>query len=343
MPAAPGASFQDLCFKSNNECVYSNILEGFSPRKKTSWDTRAKILAVVQGKTMISDATGGRMDVEAVLGGLTKDDAGDITGATVITLGFLLKNVEVEIGGEFVDERAEAWEEKWLDVAEELEVRCVIERSFGGRYTASRLTGLQRRKSTANRNDGDFGEIAHAAFSRRPPICLDTIVARTRTTRKFGIRPSFKGHFLSRRAKPYPCDSQLLHRSKGSNWSPSRRDRTIFATVWTFHPHPTGSIAPLRDSGEPPPRDFRSYILTIYAWWGAGVARRWRTSPSRGSRSAPSPTSLEPPSRETSTCCRSPSCSTSSSRTSSSRNGTWYVCTPRQESSTRNCPKGAAA
>ena len=61
-------------------------------------------------------------------------------------------------------------------------------------------------KKVANRNVGDFGwEIAHAAVSRRPPNSLDRVVARTRTTRtprEFGICPSFKGHSLSRRAKP---------------------------------------------------------------------------------------------------------------------------------------------
>jgi hypothetical protein len=47
-------------------------------------------------------------------------------------------------------------------------------------------------------------EIAHGAVSRRPPNPLDTRVPRTgatRTTTGFGIRPSFKGHFLSLRAK----------------------------------------------------------------------------------------------------------------------------------------------
>jgi hypothetical protein len=35
-------------------------------------------------------------------------------------------------------------------------------------------------EQVANRNVGDFGwEIAHEAVSRRPPISLDTIVART--------------------------------------------------------------------------------------------------------------------------------------------------------------------
>jgi hypothetical protein len=61
------------------------------------------------------------MDIEAVLGGLTKDN-GVITGATVVSLDFLLNNVEEKgSDGEFRDERAEAWEQEWLDQVEELE------------------------------------------------------------------------------------------------------------------------------------------------------------------------------------------------------------------------------
>jgi hypothetical protein len=35
-------------------------------------------------------------------------------------------------------------------------------------------------QKVANRDGGDFGEVAHAAVSRRPPLSLDTMVARTR-------------------------------------------------------------------------------------------------------------------------------------------------------------------
>jgi hypothetical protein len=46
---------------------------------------------------------------------------------------------------------------------------------------AGQQVGVHRCKSHANRDVGDFGwEVAHAAVSRRPPIPLDGIVARTR-------------------------------------------------------------------------------------------------------------------------------------------------------------------
>jgi hypothetical protein len=63
----------------------------------------------------------------------------------------------------------------------------------------------------ANRDVRDFGwEIAHAAVTTR----WYPVPRATRTTLGFGICPSFKGHFLSRRAKPESFDSQLWHRCK---------------------------------------------------------------------------------------------------------------------------------
>jgi hypothetical protein len=64
-------------------------------------------------------------------------------------------------------------------------------------------------------------EIAHAAVSRRTPIPLSRIVALTNacslTPRKVGICPSFKGHFLSRRATPkHTMLRNLLHRCSSS-------------------------------------------------------------------------------------------------------------------------------
>jgi hypothetical protein len=77
------------------------------------------------------------------------------------------------------------------------------------------LAGVQRRQSCeSNRNGWDSGwEIAHAAVSRRPPISLYTIVARTEGyTNAVGLCPSLKRHFLSPRANfPNVNDSQLFH------------------------------------------------------------------------------------------------------------------------------------
>jgi hypothetical protein len=81
-------------------------------------------------------------------------------------------------------------------------------------------------------------------------------------------------------------DTQRLASSPGFKLftQPCPRDRTIFATVWTHHPHPTGSIAPLRDRGEPRPRDFaprrwvsRSDIRLIRHLDSSalGLVRRW--------------------------------------------------------------------
>jgi hypothetical protein len=58
----------------------------------------------------------------------------------------------------------------------------------------------------------NFGRgVAHAAVTRRPPIPLYTIAPPNRglhvRREGLGFAPSFKGHSLSRRAKPYRYDS----------------------------------------------------------------------------------------------------------------------------------------
>jgi hypothetical protein len=62
----------------------------------------------------------------------------------------------------------------------------------------------------------DFGwEIAHAAVSRRPPIPLDTTVARTHMytyAAKVWDVSIVQGPFSVARAKPRGYDSQLSHR-----------------------------------------------------------------------------------------------------------------------------------
>jgi hypothetical protein len=79
---------------------------------------------------------------------------------------------------------------------------------------AERRNPIQRCKTFANRGRRDFGwEIAHEAVSRRPPISLYTIVARTE-----GYTYAAKVWALTLVQGPFsvaPCqpnDSQLLHR-----------------------------------------------------------------------------------------------------------------------------------
>jgi hypothetical protein len=64
---------------------------------------------------------------------------------------------------------------------------------------------------------GSFGwEIAHEAVSRRPPISLDTIVARTHmytyAANVWGLSTVQGAFLLPPRAEPSRYDSQLFHR-----------------------------------------------------------------------------------------------------------------------------------
>jgi hypothetical protein len=72
----------------------------------------------------------------------------------------------------------------------------------------------------------DFGwMIAHAAVSRRPPVSLDTIVARTHMYThdcEFGICPSFKRHFFVAPCRTQHYDLQHSRRCMYEPFSHSR-------------------------------------------------------------------------------------------------------------------------
>jgi hypothetical protein len=55
----------------------------------------------------------------------------------------------------------------------------------------------------------------------------------------------------------------------------------IFATVWTHHPHPAGSIAPLRSRGGPPPRDFLPSTSPHVCLSLSGCRCSWCSAPTR--------------------------------------------------------------
>jgi hypothetical protein len=73
------------------------------------------------------------------------------------------------------------------------------------------------------------GEVAHRAVLRDtrrfPSTRWYPVPGATRTTLGFGICPSFKGHFLSRRAKPSSYDSPLFHRCTAP--VPREREREV--------------------------------------------------------------------------------------------------------------------
>jgi hypothetical protein len=90
----------------------------------------------------------------------------------------------------------------------------------------------------ANRNVRDFRwEIAHEAVSRRPPISLHTIVARTRMytydTNVWALSIVQGPLSVVPRAKPWRYDSQHLHRCAQSVSIPPA------ASAWACLPLPT--------------------------------------------------------------------------------------------------------
>jgi hypothetical protein len=63
--------------------------------------------------------------------------------------------------------------------------------------------------------EGDRSRVPLRDARRFPSTRWYSIPGAKRTPLGFGICPAFKGHFLSRRAKPQRYDSQLLHRCTG--------------------------------------------------------------------------------------------------------------------------------
>jgi hypothetical protein len=79
-------------------------------------------------------------------------------------------------------------------------------------------TAQHSHERDANRNVGDYRRaVAHGAVTRRPPISLYTIVARTHMytcAANVWDLSIVQGHSLSPRAIPQCYDSQLFHRSR---------------------------------------------------------------------------------------------------------------------------------
>ncbi|KAK3236268.1 hypothetical protein CYMTET_53570, partial [Cymbomonas tetramitiformis] len=106
-------TYNDLCERRGANCSVRGILEIFE-YNETKWDTREKILAVVNGDDTRTTA-GDRLDVEQVLGGLTYDSSDKIIGAKASESFYFMQNNEEKKDGGFEDPVEDAWEQAYLD------------------------------------------------------------------------------------------------------------------------------------------------------------------------------------------------------------------------------------
>ena len=93
-----------------------------------------------------------------------------------------------------------------------IELRSSVAVGDGRRNSSRKVICLMRNRRIGSR----LRDEAHAAVSPRPPNSSHTIIARTEgytyaTQRLGAIYPSFRGQFLSPRAKPYSSDSRNFH------------------------------------------------------------------------------------------------------------------------------------
>jgi hypothetical protein len=109
-------AFSTLCNKRGPNCYVNNILVLFNYDTAT-WDTKDKIVAKLNSNSTAADGVT-VFNVGRVLGGLSYDAAGLIAGAKGFQLEYWLNNNETKSGADYTDERAEEWEDEWLDVAD---------------------------------------------------------------------------------------------------------------------------------------------------------------------------------------------------------------------------------
>lgn len=108
-----------ICVKIGGVCQKSSPLDlwlyDYSAAKASASDAQASLLQAVN-RPNPQQQTGGPLRLDAVLGGITRNSTGGITGATALQFTYYVRDQAVVINGEEVDKAAEAWENKAIDV-----------------------------------------------------------------------------------------------------------------------------------------------------------------------------------------------------------------------------------
>lgn len=131
-PEAPDVpqplKFTDVCLSTNTTegvpsgdalgCTMSNPLALFS-YNSTAWATAAVLLDTINTPALWNIALTGRGFVlDAVLGGLVRDEAGAVVSATTLGMFYMLAGNETLIEEQQEDVPAKAWEQEFLDILE---------------------------------------------------------------------------------------------------------------------------------------------------------------------------------------------------------------------------------
>jgi len=139
-------TWEEQCYRIGPSCTISHPLKAFA--NPADYDTKAKILATMNTKPAPLDLVTSRdIYLDSVVGGITKDGAGNLESASALRIGFLTKLNEKEVKGETEDKRGDAYEQVILDTLNAgvpgLDLTFAVTRSFsdeiGGAITSDLL------------------------------------------------------------------------------------------------------------------------------------------------------------------------------------------------------------
>jgi len=135
------------CYRIGPNCYENHVLRAFSG--PTAWNTQAKIDAALSA-TPITNQDNSTMFLDAVAGGVTYAGSSTPTGARALSASFLLKNNEVLVKGDMVDDKGDAFDNALLEIFAHppagYVASYVTDRSFGDEFggaIGSDITKLQ--------------------------------------------------------------------------------------------------------------------------------------------------------------------------------------------------------
>lgn len=124
------------CYKIGTVCAISHLTSIFSAT--TEYDTEAEIIAAVNANPMTNPNTGMEINKNSVMGGITYDASGQITGAKALRIRFLTQNNEIIVDGDGEDLRGDAYEQVLLNIFNEdhdnVDLSFIVQRSFSDEF-----------------------------------------------------------------------------------------------------------------------------------------------------------------------------------------------------------------
>lgn len=149
---ATGPDIKTMCFVRAGVCVKNSLLDLFD-NDPEAWKTEELILEKINSENLTS-SSGDSVEILSILGGVEMD--GDrIVGAQGISLAYFIENngVTTQEEGE-EDPRGEAWEQAFLDLAEEEDGKARVKG-----YSIDRFAGRSFQDEFGDSIEGDLAKL----------------------------------------------------------------------------------------------------------------------------------------------------------------------------------------